>query len=33
MIKLFSGQVVFCFAISEPYLLRLAKTDYPSILI
>ena len=31
MIKSFSGQVVFCFAIPEPYLLTLAKTDYPSI--
>ena len=32
MIKSFSGQVVFCFAIPEQYLLTLAKTDYPSIL-
>ena len=32
MIKSFSGQVVFCFAIPEPYLLMLTKTDYPSIL-
>ena len=31
MIKSFSGKVVFCFAIPEPYLLTLAKTDYPSI--
>ena len=31
MIKSFSGQVVFCFAFPEPYLLMLAKTDYPSI--
>ena len=31
MIKSFSGQIVFCFAIPEPYLLTLAKTDYPSI--
>ena len=31
MIKSFSGQFVFCFAILEPYLLTLAKTDYPSI--
>ena len=32
MIKSFSGQVVFCFfAVPEPYLLTLAKTDYPSI--
>ena len=31
MIKSFSGRVVFCFAIPEPYLLTLAKTDYPSI--
>ena len=31
MIKSFSGQVVLCFAIPEPYLLTLAKTDYPSI--
>ena len=31
MIESFSGQVVFCFAIQEPYLLTLAKTDYPSI--
>ena len=31
MIKSFFGQVVFCFAIPEPYLLTLAKTDYPSI--
>ena len=30
MIKSFSGQVVFCFVIPEPYLLTLAKTDYPS---
>ena len=33
MIKSFSGQVVFCFAITEPYLLILAKTDYPSIFL
>ena len=35
MIKSFSGQVVFCLAIPEPYLLRptLAKTDYPSLYI
>ena len=33
MIKSFSGQVVFCFAIPEPYLLMLTKTDYPSIRI
>ena len=33
MIKSFSGQVVFCLAIPEPYLLTLAKNDYPSILI
>ena len=33
MIKSFSGQVVFCFAILEPYLLTLAKTDYPSIVL
>ena len=32
MIKSFSGRVVFCVAIPEPYLLMLAKTDYPSIL-
>ena len=32
MIKSFFGQVVFCFVIPEPYLLTLAKTDYPSIL-
>ena len=31
MIKSFSGQVVFRFAIPEPYLLTLANTDYPSI--
>ena len=31
MIKTFSGQVVFCFAISQPYLPTFAKTDYPSI--
>ena len=31
MIKSFSGQVAFCFAILEPYMLTLAKTDYPSI--
>ena len=31
MIKSFSGQIVFCFAILMPYLLTLAKTDYPSI--
>ena len=31
MIKSFSGRVVFCFATPEPYLLTLAKTDYPSI--
>ena len=31
MIKSFTVQVVFCFAIPEPYLLTLAKTDYPSI--
>ena len=31
MIKSFSGQVVFCFAVPEPCLLMLAKTDYPSI--
>ena len=31
MIKSFSGQVVFCLAIPEPYLLTLAKTDYPSL--
>ena len=31
MIKSFSGRVVFSFAIPEPYLLTLAKTDYPSI--
>ena len=31
MIKTFSGQVAFCFAIPEPYLLTLAKTDNPSI--
>ena len=31
MIKSFSGQVVFCFAFPEPYLLMLSKTDYPSI--
>ena len=30
MIKSFSGQVI-CFAIPEPYLLTLAKTEYPSI--
>ena len=33
MIYSFSGQVVFCFAIPEPYLLMLAKTDCPGILI
>ena len=27
MIKSFSGQVVFCFAIPEPYLLKLNKLD------
>ena len=32
MTKSFSGQVVLCFGISGPYLLTLAKTDYPSIL-
>ena len=32
MIKSFSGQVVFVLLSSEPYLLTLAKTDYPSIL-
>ena len=32
MIKSFSCQVVFCFAIPESYMLMLAKTDYPSIL-
>ena len=31
MIKSFSGQYVFSFAIPEPYLLTLAKTDNPSI--
>ena len=31
MIKTFSGRVVFCFAIPEPFLLTLTKTDYPSI--
>ena len=31
MIKSISGWVVFCFAIPEPYLLTLVKTDYPSI--
>ena len=31
MIKSFSGQVEFCLLSSEPYLLTLAKTDYPSI--
>ena len=31
MIKSFSGQVVFCFAILRAYLLTLAKTDYSSI--
>ena len=31
MIKSFSGRVVSCFAIAEPHLLTLAKTDYPSI--
>ena len=31
MIKSFSGQVEYCFPIPEPYLLTLAKTDYPSI--
>ena len=31
MIKSFSGQVVFCFAIPEPYQLTLVKTDYHSI--
>ena len=31
MIKPFSGQVVFCFTIPQPYLPSLAKTDYPSI--
>ena len=31
MIKSFSGRVVFCFAVPEPYLLTLAKTDYLSI--
>ena len=31
MIKSFSGQVVFFLLSSEPYLLTLAKTDYPSI--
>ena len=31
MIKSFSGQIVFCFDIPEPYLLMLAKIDYPSI--
>ena len=31
MIKSFSGQVAFCFAVPEPYLLTLVKTDYPSI--
>ena len=30
MIKSFPGQVVFCFAIPEPHLLKLAKTAYPS---
>ena len=33
MIKSFSSQVVFCFAIPEPYLLMLAKIDYPSTYI
>ena len=33
MIRTFSGQVVFCFVIPEPYLLTLEKTDYPSILV
>ena len=33
MIKSFSGQVVLCFAIPEPYLLMLAKNDYPSICV
>ena len=33
MIKSFSGRVVFYFAIPEPYLLMLAKTDYSSISI
>ena len=33
MIKSFSGQVVFCFATPEPYLLTLTKTDYPSIVL
>ena len=33
MIKSFSGQVVFFLLSSEPYLLTLAKTDYPSILL
>ena len=31
MIKSFSDQVVFVLLYSEPYLLTLAKTDYPSI--
>ena len=30
MIKSFSGQVVFCFAIVRAY--TLAKTDYPSMI-
>ena len=29
MIKSFSSQVVFCFAIPEPYLLMLAKLIIP----
>ena len=30
MIKSFFDQILFCFAIPEPHLLTLAKTDYPS---
>ena len=33
MMKSFSGQVVFCFAVPEPYLLTLDKSDYPSIVM
>ena len=31
MIKSFSGQVAFVLLSAEPYMLMLAKTDYPSV--